>query len=84
MTDSPGQGEWHGWQIRGENGVITSIGAASQRGPIDIDANRANSYLISAAPEMYEFLTTLGEGLDKNGMTWQRLEPILRKIEGKR
>ncbi len=51
-----GQGEWHYWLINGEHGTITGIGAASQRGPIDMESNRGNALLIAAAPDLYAAL----------------------------
>ena len=59
--DAGGQGEWHGWHIRGHYGAITMIGAASQRGPIDMETNQANARLIAACPAMYEFIKRLAD-----------------------
>jgi hypothetical protein len=77
---SPGQGEWHGWEIRGKHGNIVSVGAASQRGPIDMDSNQANTKLIAAAPDMYEFLCHL-RSMSLLNTIWQPMIDILNKIE---
>lgn len=67
-SPAPDQGEWHYWSVVGERGVITSIGAAQQRGPIDMDSNRANAKLIAAAPDLLDALEAIIDDMGDDGL----------------
>lgn len=68
-SPAPDQGEWHYWAVVGERGVITSVGAAQQRGPIDMDSNHANAKLIAAAPDLLDALEQIIDDMGSDGLS---------------
>lgn len=75
-SDGESQGEWHYWAIKGERGNIATIGAASQRGPIDMESNQANAAFVVRAANAHDDLVHALRLLHDNLAEYQRINQL--------